>query len=162
MRRRLVVAGAVLLAAGVLLFVVSMVLSTTVSIPASPQAQTLDGLRAFGSATMQVHWSGGVATTVVHVLRCPSSNCTVGDVEVGNATGASGTIVVGVVGGGSYALTVTGPAANVTASINLIGVTPLGLVGMAVLLAGIGLIAIAVRKPPGPVPPAVVGPPPTP
>ncbi len=147
MRRSYFAAGAVLLAAGILLFGVSMVLTTTVSIPLFPQEQVLDGLHAYGSATMQVRWSGGVADTVVHVVHCAIANCSTGGPEVGNATGNSGTMAVGVVGGGSYALSITGSPANVTASISLIGITPLGLFGFTVLLAGIGVIALAVRKP---------------
>lgn len=147
MRRRLFVVGAVVLTAGVLLFVYSMVATTTVAIPLYPTEQVLDGVHAFGSATMEVRWSGGAATTVVHVYRCAVSDCSTGGPEVGNATGSSGTLAVGIVGGASYALSATGPSSNVTAAINLIGITTLGLVGMVVLLAGIGVIALAVRKP---------------
>jgi hypothetical protein len=146
-RRRLFVVGAVLLSAGVLVFVYSMVATTTVSIPLYPSEQVLDGVHAFGSATMEIRWSGGVAATILHVYRCTVSDCSTGGPEVGNATGSSGTMAVGIVGGASYALSVTGPSSNVTAAINLIGITTLGLVGMVVLLAGIGVIALAVRRP---------------
>lgn len=146
MRRGLVVAGAVVLVAGLLLFAFSMAVTTTVSIPVFPQEQVLQGIHAFGSATMQVHWNGGVAASVVHVFRCTLANCSTGGDEVGNATGAAGTMAVGVVGGASYALSVTGPPAKVSASINLIGITPIGLVGFVVLLVGVGFLVVAFRK----------------
>jgi hypothetical protein len=149
MRKAWFVAGAVGLAVGVVLFVVSMLLTTTVSIPLYPQERVLDGLHAYGSATMQVHWSGGDISTVIHVYHCLTSTCETGGPEIGNATGGSGAIAVGVVGGASYALAITGSSSTVNATINLIGITPIGLVGMAVLLTGIGLIALAVRRSPG-------------
>jgi uncharacterized membrane protein len=144
MRRALVVIGIVLLLLGVVAAVVPMVVPSSFTIPQYPSALT-QSPNLVGSGTLNVRWSGANAQTVVTIYQCGSSGCDTLVSQLGNGTGASGSISVPVSGGGLYAITEDGSSVPVAATASIVGITTLVLIGIVLALIGVVLAVVGWR-----------------
>jgi hypothetical protein len=140
MRTGLVVVGIVLLIIGVLAAGLTFQQTQPETVPVAPNALTVS-LNTLVAGTMTISWSGGSDGETFSVFECTSTACSNPGSPVVSGHGASGSVSLSVVSGGTYALQVTGGPA-VSASVVLTGFTILTFVG--VILAAIGAFLLVI------------------
>jgi len=144
MRRGLLIVGIVLLLLGVIAAAVPMALPASTSIPPSPSA-LIESPNLLGSGTLNLHWSGASDQTNVTVYECDSSACANLVSRLGGATGSSGSISVPVSGGTWYAITETGSSTPVSATLGIVGLTTLVVIGVILAVLGAVLALVGMR-----------------
>jgi uncharacterized membrane protein/ribosomal protein L40E len=143
MRRGLVVVGIVLLLLGVVAAVVPMVVPANTSIPPANSAQILT-LNIIGSGTVTITWSGADSGTMVSVYQCSSSDCS-STSQIASGSGSSGALSFSASGGTTYAINEVGTSSSVAATLAVVGVTPLVLIGIILVVVGLVLLVFGWR-----------------
>ncbi len=146
MRKGLFITGVIILLIGLVSIAYPMFIGSSVAIVAWPNAVSPAPPLA-GSGTFTVHWTGGTSTTHVVLYECTTSDCVGLGAELANASGASGTLSVSLTAGHAYALTEYGTPISVPATVTIMGITLLILIGIVLLLVGVVVMALSFRRP---------------
>lgn len=107
----------------------------------------------FGGGTLKVSWTGAGPNTVVTVYDCPGDTSCGSAHDFGSLTtvasgnGASGSLSASVTGGTTYLIAEQGTTGGLNVSMTVSGLTILTIIAVAVVVVGLVLVALPVRKP---------------
>ncbi|MCI4340480.1 MAG: hypothetical protein L3J73_04360 [Thermoplasmata archaeon] len=144
MRKGLFVTGIILLLIGLVSIAYPMFIGSSVSIVAFPDA-VAPAPPLLGSGTFTVHWTGATDGTHVVLYECATSDCSVRGATLADVSGASGSLSVTLVSGHSYALYENGTAVSIPATVTIMGITTLILIGIVLLVIGLVVVVLSFR-----------------
>lgn len=142
MRKGLVIVGAVLLIIGVLAAGLTFQQTSSVTVPAAPDAVSAT-LNTVIDGTMTVSWSGGTANTTFNVYNCPGGNCQNAGKPFAVGHGATGSLSFSIASGGTYGFSVANSAA-VSANVQTDGFVILTIIGIVLAALGSFLLVIGI------------------
>lgn len=145
MRKGRFIGGVVLVVIGVILILLSFN-PTVQTIPQFPSGITYQP-KIIGGGTLNVNWTGGTASTVVEVWQCNDASCSPPPTGglLAKGTGATGSISISVSSSATYGISVTAGGTAVGASLGLLAITYLVLIGIVLAALGVFLAINGLR-----------------